>query len=179
MVRPAGVWVVFTRRRLRQSSCCACAALLFAAADAAAELRDTSVPGTLAAEAAAVAASMSAQPMVRGSGAWVRAVVRTSDDRRPGGLVPMYVGFAALQALDAHSTLAGVKHGHPEANPFMAPVAHRPALLIGTKAAVAVGTIALSERLWRRHRTAAVVLMLAVNAAHAAVVAHNYRQLQR
>lgn len=168
-------------RRARRTSWCLCAALLLlATSEAAAELREPRTPGALAAHAAAVAASTHASPsMVRGSGNWVRAAVRGEHERRPGGLVPLYVSFAALQALDAHSTLAGVRDGRTEANPFMAPVAGQPALLIGAKTAASVGTIALSERLWRRHRTAAIVLMVAVNLAHAAVVAHNYRQLRR
>lgn len=168
-----------THRRRHRSTLCVCALLLAASADAAAEVREAQRPPTLAAGAAALAASMHAQPMVRGGGGWVLESIRRNDARRPEGLVPLYLGFVALQALDAHTTLSGVKNGHAEANPVLAPVAHRPALLIGTKTAVAVGTIAVSEKLWRRHRTAAVVLMVAINAAHAAVVAHNYRQLRR
>jgi hypothetical protein len=33
--------------------------------------------------------------------------------------------------------------------------------------------------LWRKHRVAAVVLMVAANAGYVAVVAHNYRQARR
>jgi len=168
-------------RRARPTSWCLCGSLLLlATSEAAAESREPRGLGTLAAHAAAVAASMHASPpTLRGNGNWVRAVVREERERRPGGLVPLYVSFAALQSLDAHSTLAGVREGHTEANPFMAPVARQPALLIGAKTAAGVGTIVLAERLWRRHRTAAIVLMVAVNLAHAAVVAHNYRQLRR
>jgi hypothetical protein len=69
--------------------------------------------------------------------------------------------------------------GRTEANPLVAPFANRPGLMIGVKAAAAAGTIALSERLWRRHRVAAVTLMIVANAGYAAVVAHNYRQGRR
>jgi hypothetical protein len=94
-------------------------------------------------------------------------------------LTPLYVSFGALQALDAHSTLRAVRAGQSEANPFVAPFAQRPALMIGVKAAATAGTIAITEKLWRRHRVAAVTLMIAANVGYAAIVAHNYRQARR
>jgi hypothetical protein len=170
--------LVFDRRTVR-AAVCACAVLTIGTADAGADLREATAAGTLTADTATIAAAMpAAEPIVHGTRR-VRELARETADRRPAGLVPLYVTFAALQALDAHSTLIGVRGGHAEANPFMAPVAREPALLIGAKSTVAVGTIVVSERLWRRHRTAAIVLMVAVNAAHAAVVAHNYRKLRR
>jgi hypothetical protein len=98
---------------------------------------------------------------------------------RPRALGGLYVSFATLQALDAHSTITAVRAGRAEANPLIQPLADRPGVLIAVKAATAAGTIALSERLWRKHRAAAVLLMVAANVGYAAVVAHNYRQSRR
>jgi hypothetical protein len=104
------------------------------------------------------------------------AALLQSEPTRPRALGGLYVSFAALQALDAHSTITAVRAGHREANPLIQPFANRPGVLIAAKAATAAGTIALAERLWRKHRVAAVLLMVAANAGYAAVVAHNYRQ---
>jgi hypothetical protein len=117
------------------------------------------------------------EPAVHDRGA--AAALLRSESSRPRALGGLYVGFAALQALDAHSTITAVRAGHREANPLIRPFAHRPGVLIAAKAATAAGTIALSERLWRKHRAAAVLLMVAANAGYAAVVAHNYRQARR
>lgn len=102
-----------------------------------------------------------------------------AEEPRPRGLMPLYAGFGALQALDAHSTLRAVRAGRTESNPIIAPFADRPGVMVGVKAAAAAGTIALSERLWRRNRGAALTLMIVANVGYAAVVAHNYRQGRR
>ena len=52
----------------------------------------------------------------------------------------------------------------------------QPAAFVAAKVAASAATFYVSERLWRRHRVAAVVLMLAVNGAYAAIVANNYRR---
>jgi hypothetical protein len=94
-----------------------------------------------------------------------------------GPLLPvLYTGFGVLQALDAHSTLRAVDAGHREANPMMAPFANQPAAMIGVKAATAAGTIYMVDRLARRNRVAATVLMVALNGAYAAIVSANYRR---
>ncbi|HXE79327.1 MAG TPA: DUF5658 family protein [Vicinamibacterales bacterium] len=159
-------------------ACCACASL-FIVVEASGQTGEMPLAGSLAADAAAAAALMYAEPIVPDDGRWIRKATGAREAARPAALVPLYASFAALQALDAQTTIAGLRRGHTEANPVLAPVAGRPALLIGAKSAIAVGTIVVSEKLWRRHRTAAVALMVAVNAAHAAVVVHNYRRLRR
>jgi hypothetical protein len=93
----------------------------------------------------------------------------------PRLLVPLYVSFAALQALDVHSTTRAIGAGAVEANPLMRGVANQPAALIAVKAGGAASTIWLAHKLSRRSRTGAIVLMAAVNSAYAMVVAHNYR----
>jgi hypothetical protein len=94
---------------------------------------------------------------------------------RPAALLPLYVTFAALQVLDAHSTLRATSGGAAERNPFVQPVAAHPGAMIALKAATAGATITLTERLWRRHRAAAIALMIGTNIGYAAIVASNYR----
>ena len=109
--------------------------------------------------------------------------VVTSSDRRPsdssnrGVLVPLYVSFASLQMLDAHSTLRAVRSGGVEQNPLMRGIADKPAALVALKAGVAASTIVLAERVRGRSRLGSIALMAALNSAYAVVVAHNYRSL--
>jgi hypothetical protein len=90
-------------------------------------------------------------------------------------LVPMYVSFAVLQALDVHSTTRALNAGASEGNPLMRGVAHQPAALMAVKAGGAASTIWLTHKLARRSKTGAFIVMAAVNSAYAMVVAHNYR----
>jgi hypothetical protein len=98
-----------------------------------------------------------------------------ASNQTPRLLVPLYVSFAALQALDVHSTTRALGAGAVEANPLMSGVARQPASLIAVKAGGAASTIWLAHRLSKRSRTGAVVLMAAVNSAYAMIVTHNYR----
>jgi hypothetical protein len=95
--------------------------------------------------------------------------------QRPRSLPPLYAAFAVLQALDAHSTLSAVRAGLTEANPALRSVVTQPATFIAAKLAASAGTVYLTERLWRRHRMAAVMLMVAVNGTYGVIVANNYR----
>jgi len=94
---------------------------------------------------------------------------------RPAPLVPLYVSFAALQALDVHSTLTALDAGGREANPMIRNTLGNPAGLFLLKAGTAAGVVLITERLWRRNRTAAVVMMIALNSAYATMAANNYR----
>jgi hypothetical protein len=98
--------------------------------------------------------------------------------RRPAILLPMYVSFASLQVLDAHSTLRALDRGAVEANPFMRSVAGSPAGVLAVKAAATTSIVYSAERIWRHNRTAAVVFMAAANSAMALVVQHNYRAVR-
>lgn len=100
---------------------------------------------------------------------------RSEPQKRPAALVPLYVTFAALQALDAHSTLMATGSGGVEGNPLMRGAVSNPAAMLAVKAGVATGVVAISERLWRHNRTAAVLTMIGLNSAYALVAAHNYR----
>jgi len=91
-----------------------------------------------------------------------------------GVLVPLYVSFAALQALDAHSTLRGIHGGAVERNPMLHSIAKTPAVLFAVKAGVAASTIVLADRVRGRSRVGAIVLMAGLNSLYATVVAHNY-----
>ena len=93
-------------------------------------------------------------------------------------LVPLYVSFVALQALDVHSTTRALGAGGAEANPLMRGVAHQPAALMAVKAGGAASTIWLTHKLAKRSKTGAFVLMAAVNSAYAMVVTHNYRSVR-
>ncbi len=96
-------------------------------------------------------------------------------ERRPDSLVPLYVSFAGLQALDLHSTWRAVDHGAVEANPVLKGVVGSPAGLVALKAVGTAGVIFASEKMWKRNRTASVIFMVAANSAMAWVVQHNYR----
>jgi hypothetical protein len=93
---------------------------------------------------------------------------------RPSILTPLYIGFAALQAIDVHSTFRALNHGGRESNPIVARMIDAPAGLVALKAGTSAGIILVSEKLWKRNRAAAVITMLVLNAAYAGVVTHNY-----
>jgi hypothetical protein len=97
---------------------------------------------------------------------------------RLGVLLPLYVSFAGLQALDAHSTMRGLRAGGTEQNPLLRGIAGRPAALVALKAGVAASTILLTESLRVRNRAGAIVLMAALNSVYAMVVTHNYQAIR-
>jgi hypothetical protein len=94
-----------------------------------------------------------------------------------GALIPLYASFATLQMLDAHSTIRSIGAGGVEQNPLMRGLADKPAALVALKAGVAASTIVLADKMARRNRVGAIVLMAALNSAYAVVVTHNYRTL--
>jgi hypothetical protein len=94
-----------------------------------------------------------------------------------GVLLPLYASFAALQALDAHSTLRALDAGATEANPLMGGVAQKPAALLAIKAGLTASTIYLVEKVRLKSRGAAIALMAALNSLYATIVAHNYRHV--
>src|SRR5690606_38256596 len=103
-----------------------------------------------------------------------------TDRERPKPLVPLYISFAALQVMDLHSTHAALDRGYTEANPVMAPLVRNRGTALAFKAATTGATIWAVERLWKKqHRVAAVVTMVAANAAYALIVSHNYRKAAR
>jgi hypothetical protein len=103
--------------------------------------------------------------------------MRSDVSTNRGVLVPLYVSFASLQMLDAHSTLRAVRAGGVEQNPVMRGLADKPAALVALKAGVAFSTIAIAERVRGRSRLGSIALMAGLNSAYAMVVAHNYRTI--
>jgi Domain of unknown function (DUF5658) len=97
-----------------------------------------------------------------------------STAHRPSVLVPLYVSFATLQGLDIHSTLRAPEFGGREANPIVGGMLGSPAAFIAAKAGMTASIYFVSERLWKRNKTAAVLTMIALNSTYGAVVAHNY-----
>jgi len=114
----------------------------------------------------------SATPSVAQQPAWAR--YEPQSEPRPKGLVAMYGTFVALQALDAHSTLRAVDSGYAESNPLVAPFLHEPGAMLAFKTSTTILTILAVERLGKRHRAAALGLMIGANVGYALVVAHNY-----
>jgi hypothetical protein len=93
--------------------------------------------------------------------------------------VALYASFAALQALDTHSTFQAMQAGASEANPFMAGLVQSPAGFVALKAGTTAATILLAEKLAKRSPVASVLVMTAINSVYVTVVAHNYRVAQR
>jgi hypothetical protein len=93
----------------------------------------------------------------------------------PRSMWTMYVALGGLEVADVQLTLTALGDRTYEANPLMRPLAGHPAALVGIKAASAVGTIYLVERLRKRHPAAAAVTMAAIDAGYIAVVVHNAR----
>ena len=89
--------------------------------------------------------------------------------------VPMYGSFVLLQALDVAATRRALNRGAVETNPLIKGIAGSTLALAAVKAAQAAGTIWLTESLRKKHRTAAVVLMIGLNAGYGVVVVRNFR----
>jgi len=94
---------------------------------------------------------------------------------RPTALVPLYAGFATLQALDYASTTSALQSGNArEANPMMKGIVGNRAAFVAVKAAATAGVIYAGEKMWKKNRVAAVIFVAALNGAMTAVVARNY-----
>ncbi len=96
--------------------------------------------------------------------------------RRPAALLPLYTLFGALQVADLVSTERALAGGSArEANPVVAPFSTNVGAMLAVKAGSTAATILLAERLWRKDRFAAVVLMAGVDCAYAVIAAHNFK----
>ncbi|MCM3878728.1 MAG: DUF5658 family protein [Vicinamibacterales bacterium] len=93
--------------------------------------------------------------------------------KRPTALTALYATLGAMQAWDVYSTTAALKAGATEANPMAAPFAGNTGSMLGMKAATTVGTIFFAERMWKKNKVGAIVMMVAINSATAAVSMHN------
>lgn len=97
--------------------------------------------------------------------------------RRPIALTALYGTYGTLQALDVVTTKRALSAGAYERNPIMKD--GNMAAMIAVKAAAGVSTIYFTERLWKKNRVGAVIVMAALNGATAAIVAHNQRNARR
>src|SRR5687768_18586228 len=94
-------------------------------------------------------------------------------------LPALYVTLGAMQALDVYSTRAALQAGAREANPTAAPFASNAASMFGMKAVTTAGTIFFAERMWKKNKVGAVIMLVAINSATAAVSMHNMRNAKR
>ena len=94
---------------------------------------------------------------------------------RPAALVPLYAGFATLQALDYASTMRALANGAgAEANPMMRSIVKNPPAFIALKAAATAGVIVVGEKMWKKNRVGAVLFVAGANAAMAIAGGRNY-----
>jgi len=107
-------------------------------------------------------------------------VVDTSDSPREivatrGLVLPiLYASYAALQAYDGYTTIAGVEHGARETNSMMNGLAGQRAAIWAIKGGVTTVSIVVAERLWKQHRRAdAIAMMVISNGLMAAIAARN------
>jgi hypothetical protein len=98
---------------------------------------------------------------------------------RPAVLPVLYVGFAALQVFDIYSTRQALAQGAHESNPVMQGIAGNPVAFAAVKVATAMIPMLIAERMWKTHRIAAIVTMVAANSAMAMVAANNARVLRQ
>lgn len=97
--------------------------------------------------------------------------------RRPMALSALYGTYGTLQALDVVTTRRALSAGAREQNPMMKN--GNMAAMIAVKAAAGASTIYFTEKLWKKNRVGAVIVMAALNGATAAIVANNQRNARR
>jgi hypothetical protein len=101
--------------------------------------------------------------------------VQRSTVERPVILPALYATLGGMQAWDIYTTTRALTVGAHEANPTAATFSSHAGSLVGLKAATTVGTIFFAERMWKKNKVGAIVMLVAVNGATAAVSMHNMR----
>ena len=101
-------------------------------------------------------------------------VVESAPAKRPGVLPVLYATLGAVNAWDTYSTSAALKAGSGRRQPRRRPGCGQH----GWDARPQAGrrqeaSILFAERLWRKNRVAAIVMMAAINGATAAVAVRN------
>ncbi len=99
--------------------------------------------------------------------------------KRPAILPALYGTLGAMQVWDAYSTTVALQAGGHEVNPAAAAFAKNTGALLGLKAVTTASTIFFAERMWKKNRAGAVVLMAVINGATAAVAMNNMRNAAR
>lgn len=94
-------------------------------------------------------------------------------EHRPAVLSALYGGFMALQVLDGYTTVEARARGAREANPMLGQGGA--ATVWAVKAATTASTVYFVERIWKKNRVAAILVMAGINSGYAAIAAHNAR----
>jgi hypothetical protein len=94
---------------------------------------------------------------------------------RPAILPALYATLGVMQAWDIYSTRAAMQAGAREANPTAVAFTGNAGSMLGLKAVTTASTIFFAERMWKKNKVGAVVMMVAINGATAAVSMHNMR----
>src|SRR5262245_46938090 len=126
---------------------------------------------TASAETAAVGTPMA------GGVDWSMRPVHVDGMKRPAALAGLYASLAGLQVYDAVSTARGMKQGAREANPLMQGAVNNSAMFWSIKAATTALPILMAEKMWKRNKVGAVVMMAVANSVAATVAANNARVL--
>jgi hypothetical protein len=100
-------------------------------------------------------------------------VTRVPDADRPAPLRMLDGGLIGANAADWYTTIRAVGRGYREANPLMAPLVMHPAVFGAVKAAATVATIYAAERMWKRNRGGAIVMMVTATATTWMVAGRN------
>jgi hypothetical protein len=130
-----------------------------------AAVADTVVAKSLLAPAVAAASGIDESP-------------RAGTAPRALTLPMLQVSFGALEIMDVVTTMRALDAGLTEANVAVRGVADRPIALASVKAGAAAATLILVNRMARKNRRAAIITMIAVNAAYSATVIQNARALR-
>jgi hypothetical protein len=101
-------------------------------------------------------------------------VVFQPEPRRPAPLMGLYAGFIGLQVLDARTTTGALSRGARETNPLLR--SGHSGTTWAVKAASTASTIFFVERIWKKNRIRAVLVMAGINGGYAVLAAHNARQ---
>lgn len=97
---------------------------------------------------------------------------------RPAMLPALYASLGAMQAWDIYTTRAAVNAGAREGNVAAKPFAGHAGAMLGLKAATTAGTIYFAERMWKKNKVGAIVMLAAVNGATAAVALRNMHNVR-
>lgn len=92
-------------------------------------------------------------------------------------LAALYGTYGTLQVMDVSTTRKALSSGARERNPLMNN--GNLAAMVAVKAAAGASTIYFAERMWKKNRAGAVIVMAALNGVSAAIVAHNQHNARR
>jgi hypothetical protein len=97
--------------------------------------------------------------------------------KRPVMLPVLYGTYGLMSAMDIVSTKKALNNGAHEANPLAK--GGNLGTTLAIKAGTGAATFFAAEKLWKKNRVGAVVLMVAANSLSAVVVSHNLQNARR